>query len=168
MGHYDVDQENKTPLKPRKFKYRSTLSIDQSLREFMFKRDQIHKIARQTGVQSNWNQYRIMRDDVKRKLRESERKYVNKELEKNRSSNAMWKVIRKIENAFRVRRRLNPYTQIIGSYSSRNSTNFSHLSVNVLLTCLRSNLPQIFPPQTLLSMNLMSLILKLLLPRRNC
>ena len=73
------------PLKTKKIEYRSTSFIDQSLKELMSKRYQIHKKARQTGAQSDWNQYRIMHDDVKRMLSESERNYVNKELEKNRS-----------------------------------------------------------------------------------
>ncbi|CAB4041599.1 Hypothetical predicted protein, partial [Paramuricea clavata] len=83
------------PLKTTKLKYRSMPFIDQNVKELMSKRDKMYKIARQTGALRDWNQYTMMRDDVKRKLRESERKYVNKELEKNHSSNAMWKVIRK-------------------------------------------------------------------------
>jgi hypothetical protein len=86
------------PGRVEEFMRSSMPFIDQNVKELMTKRDKMYKIARQTGALRNWNQYTMMRDDVKRKLRESERKYVNKELEKNHSSNAMcsmWKVIRK-------------------------------------------------------------------------
>jgi hypothetical protein len=56
--------EKHAPCKTRKIKYCSTPFIDQRLNELMFKRDKIHKVAQQTGAQSNWNQYRIMCDDV--------------------------------------------------------------------------------------------------------
>ena len=39
------------PLKTRKIKYCSTPFIGQSMKEFMITRDQLHKIAQQTGAQ---------------------------------------------------------------------------------------------------------------------
>ena len=137
------------PLKTRRIKYRSTPFIDQSFQELMFKRDQIQKVARQTGAKSDWNQYRIMRDVVKRKLRESKREYVNKELEKNRSSNAMWKVIRKciprkesIKPVYTKDTKLHAeeFNEFFTSVGARAANLSEKLGVDY-------NLPQIFPPQ---------------------
>ena len=50
----------------------------------MAKRDQAHKIARETGA--DWQYYRDCLNDVKRVLREAEKDYVQNEVKKNQSS----------------------------------------------------------------------------------
>ena len=60
----------------------------------MAKRDQAHKIARETGALVDWQYYRDCRNDVKRVLREAEKEYVQNEVKKNQSSSEQWKVIR--------------------------------------------------------------------------
>ena len=42
----------------------------------------------------DWHHYRCCRNEVKRKLREAERKYVQREMDNNHSISARWKVIR--------------------------------------------------------------------------
>ena len=57
-------------------------------------RDQAHKISQETGVLVDWKYYRYCRNDVKRVLREAEKRYVQNEVKKKQSSSEQWKVIR--------------------------------------------------------------------------
>ena len=52
------------------------------------------KIARRTGLSEDWQRYWASRDDVKIKLREAERQYLQKEIYDNKNRNSLWKVIR--------------------------------------------------------------------------
>ena len=60
----------------------------------MDERDQVHRVARESGAVTDWEHYRRCRNDVKRRLCDAERIYVQKEMNGNQSSSAMWKVIR--------------------------------------------------------------------------
>ena len=59
----------------------------------MAKRDQAHKIARETGALVDWQYYWDCCNDVKRVLRKAE-ECVQNELKKNQSSSERWKEIR--------------------------------------------------------------------------
>ena len=61
----------------------------------MKKRDRLHRVARQTKNICDWDSFRVARNEVKRTLREAEKRYVHNEIYKNKEPNAMWKVIRR-------------------------------------------------------------------------
>jgi hypothetical protein len=58
----------------------------------MKKRDRLHRVARQTKI-CDWDSFRVARNEVKKTLREAEKRYVQNEIYKNKEPNAMWKVI---------------------------------------------------------------------------
>ena len=60
----------------------------------MDERDQVHGVARESGAVTDWEHYRWCRNEVKRRLCDAERIYVQKEMNGNQSSNAVWTVIR--------------------------------------------------------------------------
>ncbi|CAH3015487.1 unnamed protein product, partial [Porites evermanni] len=86
--------DNNAPTKKIKIKHRRCPFINEEIKEKMAKRDQAHKIARETGALVDWQYYRDCRNDVKRVLREAEKEYVQNEVKKNQSSSEQWKVIR--------------------------------------------------------------------------
>ena len=57
-------------------------------------RNKKREIARRTGLPEDWQRYRASRDDVKIKLRETERQYLQKEIYNNKNRNSVWKAIR--------------------------------------------------------------------------
>ena len=66
--------------------HRRCLFINEEIKEKMAKRDQAHKIARETGALVDWQYYWDCCTDVKRVLREAEKEYVQNEVKKNQSS----------------------------------------------------------------------------------
>ena len=76
-----------------KIRYRKSPLVDQEIKELMQKRDQTHKIARQTGAKIDWKTFKSLREEVYEKLQEAERAYVRNEIQNNKSNNAMWNVI---------------------------------------------------------------------------
>ena len=78
--------DNHAPIKKIKIKHRRCPFINEEIKEKMAKRDQAHKIARETGALVDWQYYRDCRNDVKRVLREAEKEYVQNEVKKNQSS----------------------------------------------------------------------------------
>ena len=61
----------------------------------MKKRNTLHKIARQTGCALDWDRYRQYKNQVKFKLNEAERKFVNKKIQNsNNNNNSLRKIIR--------------------------------------------------------------------------
>jgi len=81
-----------TPVRKRKVRNRQCLFLDQEIK--MDEREQVHKVARESGAAMDWEHYRWCRNEVKRRLCDAERNYVQKEINDNQSSSAMWKVIR--------------------------------------------------------------------------
>ena len=61
----------------------------------MKKREQLHKMARQTGKIIDWERFRSSGREVKEKLQNAEKTYVNHEIRNNQGTNSMWKVIKK-------------------------------------------------------------------------
>ena len=86
--------DNHAPIKKIKIKHRRFPFINEEIKEKMPKRDQAHRIARETVALVHWQYYRDCRNDVKRVLREAEKEYVQNEVKKNQSSSERWKVIR--------------------------------------------------------------------------
>ena len=86
--------DNHAPIKKIKIKHRRCPFINEEIKEKMPKRDQAHRIARETVALVHWQYYRDCRNDVKRVLREAEKKYVQNEVKNNQSSSERWKVIR--------------------------------------------------------------------------
>ena len=65
--------------------------LDQDIKELKDERDQVHNCgAGDSGAVIDWQHYR---NEVKRRLCDAERNYIQKEMNVNRSSSAMWKVI---------------------------------------------------------------------------
>ena len=77
--------DNHAPIKKIKIKHRRCPFINEEIKEKMAKRDQAHRIARETGALVDWQYYRDCRNDVKRVLREAEKEYVQNEVKKNQS-----------------------------------------------------------------------------------
>ena len=77
-----------------KIRYRKCPFVSKELKQLMSLRNKKLKIARRTGLLEDWQRYRASRDDVKLKLREAERQYLQKEIHNNKSRNSMWKAIR--------------------------------------------------------------------------
>ena len=69
--------------------------MDNEIKELMKKRDRLHRVARQTKNICDWDSFRVARNEVKKTLRETEKRYVQNEIYKNKEPNAMWKVIRR-------------------------------------------------------------------------
>ena len=82
------------PIKTMKIRYRQCPFVDEEIKNEMNRRDHIHKIARQTNNALDWESFRLSREEVKKKLRDAEKAYVQNEIHNNQKPNAMWKVIR--------------------------------------------------------------------------
>ena len=61
----------------------------------IMQRGRLHRVARQTKNICDWDSFRVARKEVKKTLREAEKRYVQNEIYKNKEPNAMWKVIRR-------------------------------------------------------------------------
>ncbi|CAB4045042.1 Hypothetical predicted protein, partial [Paramuricea clavata] len=82
-------------IKTVKIKRRLCPFVDQEIVQLMKKRNALHKLARQTLQALDWDRYRSCRNQIKRKLRESERKFVYKRInDKNSNNNSLWKTVR--------------------------------------------------------------------------
>ena len=86
--------DNHAPIKKIKIKHRRCPFINEEIKEKMAKRDQAHKITRETSALVDWQYYQHCRNDVKRVLREAEKEFVQNEVKKNQSSSEQFKVIR--------------------------------------------------------------------------
>ena len=86
--------EHHAPVKKREVRNRQCPFLEQEIKELMDERDQVHRVARESGAVTDWEHYRWCRYEVKRRLYDAERIYVQKEMNGNQSSSAMWKVIR--------------------------------------------------------------------------
>ena len=83
------------PVKTIKVRYRHSPFVNNEIKELMKKRDRLHRVARQTKNFCDWDSFRAVRNEVKKTLREAEKRYVQNEIYKNKEPNAMWKVIRR-------------------------------------------------------------------------
>ena len=81
-------------MKSMKIGYRKCLFVSKELKQLMSLRNKKRKITRRTGLPEDWRRYRASRDDVKMKLREAGRQYLQKRIYNNKNSNSMWKAIR--------------------------------------------------------------------------
>ena len=86
--------ERHAPVRKRKVRNRQCPFLDQKIKKLMGERDQVHNVACESGAAIDWEHYRWCRNEVKRRLFDAERNYVQKEINDNQSSSAMWKVIR--------------------------------------------------------------------------
>ena len=93
-GHFLSILEKHAPVKSMKIRYRRCPFMSREIKELMKNRDKLHKLARRTKMTTDWENYRVCRQAVKKALRESERKYVQNEIHKNLNRSSMWKVIR--------------------------------------------------------------------------
>ena len=69
--------------------------VTEEIRKLMRTRDCWRKIARKTGDPVAWSTYWNYKRDIKQKLRQAQRSYVEQEIKKNPNDTGnMWKVIR--------------------------------------------------------------------------
>ena len=80
------------PIKSMRIRYRQCPFIDHEIKELMDARDRLHKCARLTGIPMDWEIYGLSRDQVKDKLRNAEKEYLQNEIN-NQKGNSMWKTI---------------------------------------------------------------------------
>ncbi len=92
--HFLNTLERHAPFKTMKIRYRQCPFLNDEIKELIKNRDNLHKIGRQTRMQSDWEKFHMCRESVKRKLRGAERKYVQNEIYISNKSRSMWKVIR--------------------------------------------------------------------------
>ena len=92
--HFQHVLNKHAPVKSMKIRYRKCPFVSKELKRLMSLRNKKREIARRTGLPEDWQRYRAFRDDVKMKLREAERQYLQKEISNNKNRNSMWKAIR--------------------------------------------------------------------------
>ena len=68
------------PVKSMKIRYRKCPFVSKELKQLMSLRNKTRKIARRGGLPEDWQRCRASRDDIKIKLREAERQYLQKEI----------------------------------------------------------------------------------------
>ena len=136
--------ERLTRVRKRKVRNRQCPFLNQEIKELMDERDQVHRVARESGAVTVWEHYRWCRNEVKRRLCEAERNYVQKEMNGNQSSSAMWKVTRNCipskEKSRQVYSRdmtelANEFNEFLTSVGARAAAESKRLaSVNILPT----------------------------------
>ncbi|CAB4006335.1 Hypothetical predicted protein [Paramuricea clavata] len=122
------------PIKTVKIKRRLCPFVDQEIVQLMKKRNALHKLARQTLQALDWDRYRSCRNQIKRKLRESERKFVYKRInDKNSNNNSLWKTVRECiprnektrltysGNVVEVANKFNEYFSSVGAKAAEES-----------------------------------------------
>ena len=83
------------PVKTIKIKRRLCPFIDKEIVDIMKRRNTYHKIARHTGCALDWDRYRLCKKQVKEKLKEAEKNFVQKKIHNsNNNKNSLWKIIR--------------------------------------------------------------------------
>ena len=80
------------PVKTIKVRYRLSPFVNNVIKELMKKRDRLHKLALQTKNICDWDSFLVARNEVKKTLREVEKRYVQNEIYKNKEPNATRKV----------------------------------------------------------------------------
>ena len=75
--------ERHAPVRKRKVRNRQCPFLDQEIKELMDERDQLHRVAPESGAVTDWEHYRCCRNKVKRRLCDAERNYVQKEMNGN-------------------------------------------------------------------------------------
>ena len=69
--------------------------VTPEIRKLMMQRDSQHKLARLTSESSDWATYRMLRQDVKSKIRQVEQDYVRSKLINNKENKtSVWKTVR--------------------------------------------------------------------------
>ena len=68
------------PVKTIKVRYRHSPFVNNEIKELMKKRDRLHRVARQTKNFCDWDSFRAVRNEVKKTLREAEKRYVQNEI----------------------------------------------------------------------------------------
>ena len=65
------------------------MPVSKELKQLMSLRNKKREIPCCTGLPEDWQRYRTSRDDVKIKLREAERQYLQKEIYNNKNRNSI-------------------------------------------------------------------------------
>ena len=86
--------DNHAPIEKIKINHRRCPFINEEIKGKMAKRDQSHKVSRETGALVDWQYYQDCRNDVKRVLCNAEKEYVQNKVKKNQSPSEWWEVIR--------------------------------------------------------------------------
>ena len=83
------------PIKTFKLKRKSIPFITDDIRQLIATRNNLHKIARQSGSLSDWNAFKHQRCKVKLALKKAETEYYNHQILSNKNNSAsIWKTIR--------------------------------------------------------------------------
>ena len=86
--------ESHAPIKTVRIRPRCCPFVDTEIKELMRSRDGLLRNARRTGMPLDWELYRDLNEEVKTKLREAEKGYIQEELERSQNTRSKWKVIR--------------------------------------------------------------------------
>ena len=86
---------NFAPVKTIKIKHRSIPFMNEDIKEQIFIRNNLHKIACQTGSVEDWNGFKQQRCKVKLALKTAEVEYYNEQILSNQKNCAsLWKTTR--------------------------------------------------------------------------
>ena len=86
----------------------------------MDERDQVHRVACESGAVIDWEHHGWCHNEVTRRLCDGERNYVQKEMNDNQSNSAIWKVIRNcILSKEKLRPVFNKFFTSVGDESKR-------------------------------------------------
>lgn len=87
--------EKHAPVKTFKSKYRKSKVITPEIKDLMRERDRLQKCAHQTFNSRDWQCYRVLRREVKSKIKLSEIQLVKNEISENKSNKtSIWKTVR--------------------------------------------------------------------------
>ena len=84
------------PVKTMKIRYRQCPFVDKEIKDLMSEREKLHRLARITQLPSDWNDFYLLRNVIKKKLRDAEKVHIQREISKNYDNkNSLWKTIKK-------------------------------------------------------------------------
>ena len=100
LEHFNVNfltvLDRHAPVKTMKIRYRQCPFVEKETKDLMREREKLHRLARITQLPSDWNDSYLLRNVIKKKLRDAEKVHIQREISKNYDNkNSLWKTIKK-------------------------------------------------------------------------
>ena len=135
LEHFDVNfstvLDRHAPVKTMKIRYRQCLFVDKETIDLMSEREKLHRLARITQLPSDWNDFYLLRNVIKKKLRDAEKVHIQREISKNYDhKNSLWKTIKKCIPRKEVSQPI--YSKDLGSLTNKFNAFFTSVGPNVL------------------------------------
>ena len=135
LEHFNVNfstvLDRHAPVKTMKIRYRQCPFVDKETIDLMSERENLHRLARITQLPSDWNDFYLLRNVIKKKLRDAEKVHIQREISKNYDhKNSLWKTIKKCIPRKEV---LQPvYSKDLGSLTNEFNAFFTSVGPNIL------------------------------------